>query len=138
MEFDQQAQEDLYARVASYLRQAFGELADPLEDEPAFRLDLGKVHLLVAVDANGPEKASVTVYNVVGRGLAITPDLAIFLLRKNHETPFGALSLREDDAIAFRHILFGESVTKDTLSMLLRLLAAYSDEIEDELNLRFR
>jgi hypothetical protein len=76
--------------------------------------------------------------NVVGRGLAITPDLAIFLLRKNHETPFGALSLRDDDEIAFRHILFGESVTKDTLSMLLRLLAAYSDEIEDELNMRFR
>lgn len=55
------------------------------------------------------------MYNVLGEGLAITPDVAVFLLRKNNETPFGTLSLREDGTIGFRHILFGESVTKDTL-----------------------
>jgi hypothetical protein len=67
----------------------------------------------------------------------VTTDVADFLLRKNHDTPFGTLSLRDDDAVAFRHILFGESVTKETLSMLVRLMAADSEEIEDELNMRF-
>jgi hypothetical protein len=138
MEFEHQAQEDLYARVPTYLRQGFGELAEPLEDEPAFWLDLGKEQLVVTVDANGPERASVLVYNVLGEGLSITPDVARFLLHKNHELPFGSLSLQEDGAIGFRHILFGETVTKDTLSILLRLLAGYSEEIEDELNMRFR
>ena len=70
MEFEQQAQEDLYARVTTYLRQAFGELAEPVGDGPDFRLDLGRVHLLISIDANGPEKASVTVYNILGEGLA--------------------------------------------------------------------
>ena len=138
MQFEQQAQEDLYARVATYLRQAFGELAEPLEDETAFRLALGRVPLLITVDANGPERASVLMMRRLAIGLPITPDLATFLLRKNHEVPFGALMLDDEQNIVFRHILLGESVNKEALFMLVRLLACYADEIEDELNMRFR
>jgi len=138
MQFEQQAQEDLYARVATYLRQAFGELAEPLEDETAFRLALGRVPLLITVDANGPERASVLMMRRLAIGLPITPDLATFLLRKNQEVPFGALMLDDEQNIVFRHILLGESVNKEALFMLVRLLACYADEIEDELNMRFR
>lgn len=75
MEFEQQAQEDLYARVATYMRQAFGDLAEALEDEPGFVLRLGKAGLLVLVNANGPELASVMILSQLAEGLPATPGL---------------------------------------------------------------
>jgi hypothetical protein len=40
----EQAQEDLYRRVASWLDQAFVKLARPLEGENAFMLELKQAH----------------------------------------------------------------------------------------------
>ena len=138
IDFEQQAQEDLYARVATYLRQAFGDLAEPTDEDPAFIVELGSVRLLVTVHANGPEKASITVINRLGDGLPITSELATYLLHKSYQLPFGRLSLNDDDQIVFAEIVFGEGVTKENLSILLRIMASYSDEIEDELTMQFR
>jgi hypothetical protein len=139
MEFENQAQEALHARVTVCLAQAFGELAEPLEsDEPAFWLSLGKAGVLITVDANGPEMASAMVLIQLAEGLPITPTVGEFLARKNHELPFGALTIGDDDIISYRHILFGECVTKDTLAILIRVMASSSEAIEDELNMRFR
>lgn len=138
MELEQLAQEDLFARVATYLRQAFGELAEPLGEEPDFALELGRVHLIISVHAAGPEKASLHVYTWIAEGLLVTPEVALFLLHRNKETPFGTLGVSEESTIGFSHVLFGESVTKVTLSMLLRIMASDTEEIEDELNMRFR
>jgi hypothetical protein len=139
MIFEHQSHEDLYARVLVYLTQAFGELAEALDDDdPAFAISLGSANLLITVDANGPDTTSVLVLSQLAHGLSVTQEVMEFLLIKNHELPFGALSLGEDDVISFRHLLLGESVTKGTLSTLIRVMAAYATEIEDELNMRFR
>ena len=60
-----------------------------------------------------------------------------FLLRRNHDIAFGTLELQDDDAIAFRHTLFAEAVTRENLAMLLRMMAADGEELEDELIMRF-
>jgi hypothetical protein len=138
VEFEQQAQEHLYARVAMQMRQAFGDLSEALEEDPSFILELGRVRLLVMVHANGPEKASVMVYKRLGEGVVITADVAAYLLRKAHEIPFATLSLSEEDTITIRHLIFGEAVTRENLSMLLRMFAASCEEIEDELTMQFR
>jgi hypothetical protein len=93
VEFEQQAQEDLYARVSMLLHQAFGDLAEEVEDHPSFVVELGRVRVLVMVDANGPEKASVMIYKGLGEGLAITAGVAIYLLRKAEDIPVGDLEL---------------------------------------------
>jgi len=137
MEFEQQPQAELYARVDSYLRQAFGELAELIEDEPAFALSLDRVHMIVKVNANGPEMASVLTYTLVATGLPITLELTTLLLQRNHVSPFGILGLF-DNRIWLHHVLLGEMVTKDGLAMLLEILADYAMQTEDELNARFR
>lgn len=111
MEFEQQAQEDLYARVLMHLRQAFADLAEELEDDPSFIVELGRVRLLVMVQANGPEKASVMIYKELGEGLVVTAEVAEYLLRKAHDIPFATLSISDDDHITIRHQVFGEAVT---------------------------
>lgn len=40
------------------LRDCFGELAEAIEEEPGFIVELGGARFLLTVDANGPEKAS--------------------------------------------------------------------------------
>ena len=93
---------------------------------------------MITVDANGPERASVLTMSRLAVGRPITPDLATLLLRKNHQIPFGTLMLNDEENIVFRHILLGESVNKEALFTLVRLLAGYAEEIEDEINMRFR
>jgi hypothetical protein len=138
VEFEQQAQEDLYARVSMLLHQAFGDLAEGVEDHPSFVVELGRVRVLVMVDANGPEKASVMIYKGLGEGLAVTADVAMCLLRKAEDIPFATLSLSDEDHISIRHVVFGEAVTRGNLSMLLRMFAASCGDIEDELTMQFR
>lgn len=137
MEFEQQAQQRLHGRVSSYLNDAFGEFAEPISDEPAFTVHLGRVHITVVVNANGPHMASVLAFTPVATGLRITLELATLLLEKNHIAPFGILGLRNGE-IWLHHVLFGETLNNDTLAMLLRILADYAEGTQDELNLRFR
>jgi hypothetical protein len=92
----------------------------------------------VMVDANGREKASVMIYKGLGEGLAVTADVAMCLLRKAEDIPFATLSLSDEDHISIRHVVFGEAVTRENLSMLLRMFAASCGDIEDELTMQFR
>lgn len=138
MMFDHHSQADLYARVEGYLRQGFADLVEVVEDEPAFFVGVRGRSFLVTVSANGPDTA-VTVYTMVADWLAVTPASARFLLRCSHDQmPFGAVGLREDDQIAVHHVLFGETVTATTLLALLTTLAESCEELEDELDARFR
>jgi hypothetical protein len=139
MEFEQRAQEGLYARVLIYLGQAFGDLAEELGDEqPGFMVELGPTRILLMVDANGPDQASVTVLAAFDEGLVITGEVGLFLARTNHELPLSALCLDEEDRIWLRHILLDEAVTRENLHMHLRLFAQAHVRIQDELNMRFR
>lgn len=138
MKFEHRTQENLYARVVMYLRQAFGDLAEPIENQPAFLVDLGPTRILVTVDSNGPEQASVMVLAAMSEGLLITGDVAIFLARANHDLPLAALSIDDEDRIWLRSVLLDEAITRDNLHMHLRLFAQTHVEIQDQLNMQFR
>jgi hypothetical protein len=58
------------------------------------------------------------VYKQLGEGVAVIADGAAYLLHRAHEIPFVTLSLSEEDAITIRHLIFGEAVTRENLSML--------------------
>ena len=133
IEFDHQAQEDLYARVGTYLRQRFGDLVAASEDEPAFFVDAGGRSFLITVSANGSDTA-VMAYTKLGGGVAVTPEVALFLLRTAHgEMPFGTVGLNDDNAIVLHHVLFSEAVTEQRLAELLTTLAESCDRLDDGL-----
>ncbi len=138
MQLEQQAQEDLYARVATYLRQGFGELAQASDDSPLFSIWLGNVGIRVAVEAVGEDRAVVDVATWLGRGVSVTEEVAHHLLRKNTELRFGTLGVDEDGDITFDYSLLGESVTKDALSRVVRIFSATADQLDNELMMRFK
>jgi hypothetical protein len=138
VEFEHEAQLELYARVEQYLRSAFGDAVSVDQDEPVFFVERAGRSFLVMVPATGPNTAVAMVYTKPAEGFAITPQVEDFLLRRGHErTPFGIVGLEEDDQITVHHVLFGETVTQETLARLLQLLAECCEELEGELESRF-
>lgn len=134
-----EAPEDLYERVGTYLRLLFGRLAEPLEGDRAFAVELNDVVLMILVDPYGPkEGGGVLVYTLLpDAGLEITPDVAAFLLDINYEMPFGALGVRGDGRIALRQVVVGDGLSQEALYAVLREMATASAQIEDGLRHRF-
>jgi hypothetical protein len=131
MEFEHEAHWQLYQTVRDCLKREFGNDVEMDEETPTFFLQLDESPMLVVVGASGP-KAAVTIYARPGSGLEITPEIAIVLLRVNygHEIPFGTLGLNDDNAVSFSHVLMGEGLDPDALSLLLHLLSSKLDDIE--------
>ena len=94
-----EAQDKCYALVSSYLRQAFGELAEPWDGHPGYRLGLGRLPVYVLVYPWGDD-AYVVVYAYPGRGVEVTGEVASRLLELNAEHGIGANSLDSDGDIA--------------------------------------
>jgi hypothetical protein len=138
MELDHKAQEDLYARVASYLKQAFGELAEADPDQPVFVLGLGRIAMRIGASSIGDAGAVVDIWTWIGHGITVTPDIALHLVRKNGQLRFGALGLDSDGDILYDHALLDESVSKDSLARIVRVMAASAEELDDELTMRFK
>lgn len=137
-QFEQQAQQDLYVRAAAHLASAFGDLIEPIEDEAAFIVELGPTNLLVTVDADGPDHASMMIYSLFGEGIMLTPAVADYLARKAYEVPLTNLSIRHDDTVVLRQVILGEAVTRETLIMMIGMFARSCHEIDDELTRRYR
>jgi hypothetical protein len=131
MEFEHEAHWQLYQTVRDCLEREFGDDVEVDEETPTFFLEIDDGRMLVVVGASGP-KAAVTIYARPGSGLAITSEIAIVLLRVNygHEIPFGTLGLNDDNAVSFSHVLMGEGLDPDALSLLLHLLSSKLDDIE--------
>jgi hypothetical protein len=138
VDFETQTQEDLYARVAMHLRDGFGELAEPIAGEPAFIIELGPTTVLLTIDANGPEKASVMINGRVGGGILLTPDVATYLIHKAHDLALITLSATPDDQISARQVILGEAATRENLGMMIRVFTRCCEELDDELTLQFR
>jgi hypothetical protein len=137
MELQNQAHERCYAMVASYLKQSFGDLAEPSENDPSFYVALGRVGMYVTANSMGDDDASVSVYAWLARGLTITPEVASRMLELNAEYRFGALAVDSDGDIIYEHVLPAEGLTKGALATVVRLVSSGANEIDNELRMRF-
>lgn len=138
MELAHQAHEECYALVAAYLRQSFGELAEPDDEHPIFYVQLGRKMLRVGVDPVGDDLAVVEVFTWLGAGLPMTFEVIEHMLQQNGRLRFGALALDEDGDVLFHHSLAGEGLDKDFLATLIHIMADSADQLENELSVRFR
>lgn len=137
MEFDNAAQAECHRRAGEDLRAAFDDLVRAAPGEPAYFVGLGTIGVRVEVRAVGDEDAAIDVYSWIGRGLAITPELALFLARRTIELSFGALGVDDEDAIILEHSLFADGANGLVLPRLVALIASTADELDDELRAHF-
>ena len=68
---------------------------------------------------------------------AVTEEVAKVLLEKNWALRIGTLGIDEDGEITVDHCLMGESLSKDELAQVLRLMSGIAGDLDDELTMRF-
>jgi hypothetical protein len=119
------------------LRAAFGERVLTSPDERAYFVGLGRIGVRVGVEAVADGDAVLELYAWIAQGLAITPALGLYLVRRNVELRFGALCIDGEDAIILQDALFSEAAGGAMLERLVRVLAESAEALDDELKQRF-
>jgi len=137
MEFHTDAQRLCYEKVKPWLKELFGELAEPRETAPIFTMPFGSALVNISITPWGEEDATIRVRAFVVTKVEIVPDLALFLLRQNDKVRFGAFGLDGDDDIFFDYTIVGSSCQKSSLKAAVFAVARTADEFDDPLVARF-
>lgn len=135
MGFENDVQEMAYKKVKNYLTELFDEQVHD-EDDGHIYVRYGSTVLEVAVEPYGPEEAAVVVMAFVAQGVTLDEELLAGLLELNHQVPFGAFSLVEQD-IFYSYSLFGRSLDRRGLLGALAAVATISDDYDDKIVAKF-
>ena len=127
------AQETIYEKVAVWLREIFGEFAEPIDDAPGFRIEMGSALVVVWVMPWTDNDAIVSARSYVVRETPITEDLMRFLLTKNANLNFGCFGLTEENDIVLEHNLVGSTCDKEEVRTAVRLMVSMADRYDDEI-----
>lgn len=95
----------------------------------------GSAYVYLLVSDWGDDRSLVRFVAQLVRGVEMTPDLAMKLLRLNARMRFGAFGFVRDGAcITFSHTLLGgETLDREEILATLRDVALVSDEYDDEI-----
>jgi len=124
-------------RVERVITEAMGTKPEQDTDED-FVLPIGDVQVTVAprVLANGP--AIVRVFAVTNVGVAVVPEIGLFLNRLNFGLMFGRFSLdAENRSIWFDEMLLGDQLNEEALKFAIQVVASTADEWDDRLKEMF-
>jgi len=118
-------------------------LEETLANSPAFTrveprfyvVRQGSAYVYIHVVPWEPERALVRLVAQLARGVDMTPDLAIKLLRINARLRFGAFGyVPQGSCVVFSHTLLGgETLDADEITTTLRDLSVIADEFDDRI-----
>jgi len=124
-------------RVERVITEDMGMKPEQDEDED-FVLPIGDVQVMVAprVLAGGP--AVVRVFAVTNVGVAVVPELGLFLNRLNFGLMFGRFALdAEHRSIWFDETLLGDQLNEEALKFAIQVVSSTADEWDDRLKEMF-
>jgi hypothetical protein len=127
----------LRERLVPLLTRLIGEAptTDP-DGDYVFRYESAQVFVAPRVAPSGV--VVVRVFAVTNIGVAVTPQLALFLARLNFGLMFGRFSLDVDhDAVWFDETLLGDRATDEELEFAVRVVASTADEWDDPIKQMF-
>jgi hypothetical protein len=137
MEFATAAQKACYDKVASWMKELFGELVLMRDDAPVMGVMMGSALATVAVWPWGDDDATITTRAYVVTGAELTPDLMRYLLQKNADMRFGAFGVDKDGDILFEHSIVGSSCDKAELKASVLAVLVTADRYDDEIVARW-
>ena len=104
--------------------------------EPLFYLvRQGSAYVYIHVLAWEPDRALVRMVAQLARGVDMTPDLAIKLLRFNARLRFGAFGyVPQGSCVVFAHTLLGgDTLDSDEITTAVRDVSMLADEFDDRI-----
>src|SRR5215471_8225336 len=125
------------------VRRSCAKVEETLAKSPAFQriekqfyvVRQGSAYVYILVSEWGNDRALVRFVAQLARGVEMTPDLAMKLLRMNSRMRFGAFGfVRDDSCVTFSHTLLGGStLDPDEILATLRDVALVADEYDDRI-----
>lgn len=111
----------------------------PEQDEDGdYVLALGDVRVTVAPRAAPGGPVVVRVFSITNVGVAVSPELGLFLARLNFGLMFGRFALdAEHSAIWFDETLLGDQFSDEELRFTIQVVAGTADEWDDRLKQMF-
>ena len=133
MEFETQAQHDVYQKIEPWLKEMFGIFFQKREDAPYFGVNIGSAFVHVGIQPWGADNATITARAYVALNVDIHPDLLLFLLRENDKMRFGGFGLDEDNDIFFEYTLPGLSCDAGELKSSVLAVGQAVDQYDDQI-----
>ena len=124
-------------KIESVVKEVVGDRATR-DGDGDYVLPIRDVHVVVAprVAPGGP--VIVRVFAITNVGVAVTPDLGLFLARLNFGLMFGRFALdAEHHAIWFDETLLGDQFTDEELRFTIDVVASTADQWDDRLKQMF-
>lgn len=137
IQFQTKAQEEIYGRVAGWMKEIFGEFAVAREDAPSFNTYVGSAFAVTAVTPWGEDDAVIMTRSWVVTKIEGNQDLYYYLLRENDIMRFGAFGLDSDNDIYFEHAIPGKSTDKDELKASVMAVILTADKYDDTITQRW-
>lgn len=108
-------------------------------EERMYVVKQGSSYVMINVVPWGEERAIVRCVAQLVKGVSMTSNLALHLLRLNSVLRFGAFAyVKDGDLVLFLHsILGGETLDSDELVTTIRDVALIADEWDDKIIERF-
>jgi hypothetical protein len=111
----------------------------PQQDEDGdYVLPIDEVHVMVSPRMAPDGQIVIRVFAITNVGVAVTPELGLFLARLNFGLMFGRFALdAEHGSIWFDENILGEEFREKELRFAIRMVASTADEWDDRLKQMF-
>lgn len=124
-------------RIESIVTEILGRRPEQDKDGD-YVLPIDEVHVTVAPRATPDAQVVIRVFAITNIGVAVTPELGLFLARLNFGLMFGRFALdTEHQSIWFDETLLGEQFREEELHFAIRMVAGTADDWDDRLKQMF-
>lgn len=134
MEFKTKAHEEIYQKIAGYMKDLFGEFARPRPDDTAFGITVGSAYVYSRIYPWGEDEAVINTRSYVITKCEIVPELMEYLLTENDTMRFGAFGLDKDKDIFFEHAILGSTCDKEELKASVMAVIYTADKYDDTIH----
>jgi hypothetical protein len=124
-------------RVEKVVQEVAGRRVEQDRDGD-YVLPIRGVHVVVAPRATPGGPVIVRVFAITNTGVAVTPELGLFLARLNFGLMFGRFALdAQHRSIWFDETLLGDAFTDEELQFIIDVVASTADQWDDRLKQMF-
>ncbi len=131
MNFQTEAQQDCYHKVADWLPEICDRVAHPFSETPIFSLQFGSATVLVEIRPFQQIESVIDIWAYVATDVEVSSDLLLYLLKQNDVFRFGGFSMADDGDIRFHVILLGASCQQSEFKLALTEVLESADRYDD-------
>ena len=133
MNFQTEAQQDCYQKVADWLPEICDRVSNPVANDPIFSLQFGSATVIVEIRPFRQIESIIYIWGYVALEVEVSTELLRFLLKQNDVFRFGGFSMADDGDIRFQVTLLGASCEQNEFKLALAEVLETSDRYDDQI-----